>query len=188
MGHALRTRWLWQQYAGQQGFSGLLPCSADSTTMSFFRASTRPLLGDGSTFMFWSSPWLQGQSIEEIAPELFAAVARRARKNRTVAATLNNNAWRNDITGALTILVLVQFLQLHQRLEGVALQPGTPDKLLWKWTASGSYPTESAFKAMFIGQASIPGVRELWKSKAPGKCHFFVWLLLLGRCWTSQRL
>jgi hypothetical protein len=24
--------------------------------------------------------------------------------------------------------------------------------------------------------------------KAPSKCHFFTWLLLLGRCWTSQHL
>jgi hypothetical protein len=32
------------------------------------------------------------------------------------------------------------------------------------------------------------GAKELWKARAPNKCRFFVWLVLHGRCWTSDRL
>jgi hypothetical protein len=73
---------------------------------------------------------------------------------------------------------------MRQRLEGVVLQPGTPDKMLSKWSESGSFSTASAYRTMFIGHASIPGVKELWKVK----CCFFAWLLLLDRCWTLERL
>jgi hypothetical protein len=45
------------------------------------------------------------------------------------------------------------------------------------------------YQTFFKGQCSIPGAKELLKGKAPPlSCKFFVWLALLGRCWTSDRL
>jgi hypothetical protein len=32
------------------------------------------------------------------------------------------------------------------------------------------------------------GAKQLWKIKAPSKCRFFLWLVLHGRCRTSERL
>uniref|UniRef100_A0A0A9AHW6 Reverse transcriptase zinc-binding domain-containing protein n=1 Tax=Arundo donax TaxID=35708 RepID=A0A0A9AHW6_ARUDO len=29
---------------------------------------------------------------------------------------------------------------------------------------------------------------RLWKSWAPGKCQFFIWLVAHNRCWTTDRL
>jgi hypothetical protein len=45
-------------------------------------------------------------------------------------------------------------------------------------------PTEhSSFR-----RCSIPGAKELCKTVVPPRCKFFIWLALLGRCWTSDRL
>jgi hypothetical protein len=184
MGRAMRARWLWQQFLGQS-LTARLPGNTNATTKAFFRASTRLVLGDGNTIRFWSTLWLQGQTVEEIAPQLYAAISRRARCARTVATGLPSHSWCRDITGALTISVLVQFLRLHQLLKGITLQPDSPDKLIWRWSPSGEYSTATALS---IGQASIAGVKEVWKTKASGKCCFFIWLLLLGWCWTSERL
>jgi hypothetical protein len=41
---------------------------------------------------------------------------------------------------------------------------------------------------MFVGQTTILGSKEVWKTKYPNKCCFFAWLVLLGRNWTSERL
>jgi hypothetical protein len=41
---------------------------------------------------------------------------------------------------------------------------------------------------MFHGQTSILGANELWKTRASSKCCFFVWLVIHGRCWTSECL
>jgi hypothetical protein len=39
-----------------------------------------------------------------------------------------------------------------------------------------------------LGQSSVLGVKELWKTKAPNNYRFFIWLVLLGRCWMVDRL
>ena len=44
-----------------------------------------------------------------------------------------------------------------------------------------------AYRAFFIGQHEIPGAKILHKSRAPGKCKFFLWLALHDRCWTAER-
>jgi hypothetical protein len=186
MGCTMCTCWLWEQHSSHGSINVQLPCSLDFIMRSFFQVSTRPI-NDAST-LFWSSPWLDGHIVEELPPDLFAMVSHRAHRSRMVAATLPNHAWIYDITRALTIPVLVQYLHLRQYLEGVLLQQDRLDKILWKWCESGSLSTSLAYKAMFIGQSSILGAKELWNMKALGKCCFFTWLLMLSHCWTSERL
>jgi hypothetical protein len=82
----------------------------------FFCAPTSFLLGDGSSFFFWMDPWVQGKCVGEFAPELLVVVSPRHRRQRMVAQVLLNNAWIKDLIGPLTVPVLVQFLELHQRL------------------------------------------------------------------------
>jgi hypothetical protein len=74
--------------------------------------------------------------------------------------------------------MLMQYLHMRQRLEGVFLQEDRLGKLLWKWCESGIFSTSLTYKAIFIGHCSIIGAKELWKTKASGKCHFFTWPLL----------
>lgn len=56
------------------------------------------------------------------------------------------------------------------------------------WTSSGIFTSSSAYRAMFIGQYSIEGARELRKTRALPKAKFFIWLVLLSYCWTNDRL
>jgi hypothetical protein len=39
-----------------------------------------------------------------------------------------------------------------------------------------------------LGETSMFGAKEVWKSKASMENKFFLWLVLLDRCWTSERL
>jgi hypothetical protein len=63
-----------------------------------------------------------------------------------------------------------------------------PDIFRWKWASSGQYSASSAYRAFFLGLTEQLGAKQLWKIRAPNKCHFFLWLVLPGRCWTSERL
>lgn len=53
---------------------------------------------------------------------------------------------------------------------------------------TNKYSASSAYRAFFTGQCGIPRAKELSKTRATPRCKFFFWLVLLGRCWTSERL
>jgi hypothetical protein len=108
-------------------------------------------------------------------------MAPRHRRQQTAANALTEDAWIRDITGPLTVPVLVQYLELHQRLQQVQLNKQQPDWILWHWNASGQYSSTSAYAALQLGQVPIEGCRQLWKVRAPNACHFFTWLVFLGR-------
>ena len=111
----------------------------------------------------------------------------RIQKARTVADGLQNDRWIRDISGALTVQVLLDYLLIGDLTRDVTLRPGVTDRLLWKWTSDQTFSTALAYRSFFIGQYSIPGAKILAKTRAPGKCKFFGWLAIHDRCWTARR-
>lgn len=73
-------------------------------------------------------------------------------------------------------------------MEQVQLNQGVPDSIVWAWEKDGAFSVRSAYAAKFWGRKVIPMADFTWKSKAPLQCHFFAWLALQNRCWTSDRL
>ena len=120
-------------------------------------------------------------------PHLFGAIATRARK-QTVYAAITGGQWISDIKGALSLQVLIEYLQLWELLSNIELQPDLEDVHVWKFTNSGVYSTKSAYEALFIGAIQFDPWERIWKSWAPGKCKFFLWLVAHNRCWTADRL
>lgn len=145
--------------------------------MAFFRASVQAALGDGTRIKFWTDAWLQGKSIAQIAPHLFNAVRKGRCASCMVAEALQNRRWIRDITGALTILVLGEYIQIREMVDPIVLQPD-PDRFIWKWSADGKYNSQSAYHAMFLCETAVAGAHELWKSRIPSKCKFHIWLVL----------
>jgi hypothetical protein len=92
-----------------------------------------------------------------------------------------------DITHARTLQVIVQFVSIWDLARAVRLST-VPDKFVWKWSPNSMYSSSSAYAALFLGRVDILGARQIWKIQMPGKCKFFAWLVLHGRCWTSDRL
>jgi hypothetical protein len=88
----------------------------------------------------------------------------------------------------LTDPIILQYLEARQFIGATHLNAPEPDRFLWRWTASGQFTSKSAYNVMFVGETSILGVKELRKSWAPNKCRFFIWLSLLGRSWTWDKL
>jgi hypothetical protein len=115
-------------------------CHAEgAATIAFFLASIRCMVGNGISTLFWTDPWLDGQTIATKAPDLVAAVGNRSQKSRIVQAALQGNSWIRDITRALTIPAIVQYLHLRERVEQVQLQSSVPDSISWCWSASGDF-------------------------------------------------
>jgi hypothetical protein len=138
--------------------------------------------------LFWTDLWLQGKSISELAPSLFDGVPKRRRKSRTVREALNNNVWVSDFSGALSVGVLLEYLQLWDTLQDINMQSDTEDTHVWCFTANGQYSAKTAYEAMFVGATEFSPWERIWKTWAPPKCRFFMWLVARKRCWTADRL
>jgi hypothetical protein len=109
-GRALHLHWLWLSRMKDAHPWALDPMSDDATTESFFQASISCVIRDGESTCFW----LDGRCIGALIPELLAVIPSRAHRQRTVASTLVGHTWIRDITGALMIPMLMQYLTLCQ--------------------------------------------------------------------------
>ena len=104
-------RWLWLRRVDPSRPWFCLPDEKEGVVELMFQASIYVVLGDGNGALFWSDRWLDGQSLMDIAPCLCNAVGPRIRSKRTVAQALQGGQWIRDITGALTVQVLLEYLQ-----------------------------------------------------------------------------
>nr|TKW31194.1 hypothetical protein SEVIR_2G089000v2 [Setaria viridis] len=82
-------------------------------------------VGDGKLTLFWNDRWIDGRSIAEIAPCLNQAVGR---KRRNVYEGLQDRRWVKYITGALTVQVLLDYLNIWERMRSITLDDSVQDK------------------------------------------------------------
>jgi hypothetical protein len=68
------------------------------------------------------------------------------------------------------------------------VQPGVPDKHSWRLSSSGLYSAKSAYMGLLQGAIAFDPWERIWKTWAPNKCRFFLWLVAHNRCWTADRL
>jgi len=153
-----------------------------------FAISVSSLVGDGRTTLFWKDRWLHGKSIEEVAPALVPFVNKRARSRRTVNEAMQDLRWVGNIAGGLSVPAILDYLELWDTLENVQLLENQPDQHLWTPESSGTYSARSAYARFFVGSSGFEPYKRLWKSWAPLRCKIFLWLAMLNRCWTADRL
>jgi len=104
-----------------------------------------------------------------------------------VAEALENNAWVSDIQGGLSMIGLLEYLHLWDGLREVALSQDD-DQHIWRFDASGTYSAKSTYQAFFYGSVTFEPWQHLWKTWAPERCKFFIWLAIKNRCWTADQL
>ena len=185
---ALRMRWLWLQKTDLGRPWASLPIQVPNKARAFFSMALVSMVGDGSNTLFWNDRWLHGTRIADIAPSLHKSIPRRIANKRTVKEALVNRKWISDIKGALTVRVLVDYLNLWESLSGIELQPNIRDKHVFSLAADGKYTAKAAYNGLFLGSASFDHYKRIWRSWAPSKCRFFIWLVAHNRCWTADRL
>lgn len=179
-GVTLRVRWVWRDRC-----NGRWPRTTERAALAIFQAATTFSLGNGESMYFWTDRWINGFSIEYIAPTIFATVSARKRKT-LVADALPNNEWVRHITGPVTMQIVAEVEKICDLLENVELSQ-QPDTFTWGLTADHMYSAASAYGAMFFGSSQLVGAKHIWKTAAPPRVRFFFWLVMHHRCWTAER-
>ena len=83
-------------------------------------------------------------------------------KKRKVFESLNNRTWVSDIRGALTVQVLIEYINLWELFSNVELQPDVEDTHIWKFSTTGQYTTKLAYEALFIGAIQFGPWERIW--------------------------
>lgn len=188
LGWALQMKWLWLQKTEPNKPWATFQLSVPAPAKALFELSVVTTVGDGTSTMFWTDRWLLGKTVAELAPELMHFVRRRGWRRRTVQQALQGNAWIKDIVGGLNTVACWQFLQLWDLVRGQVTMDGTPDLHVWTPSASGIFTTKSAYERFFTGSTTFEPYKRLWRSWAPLRVKIFVWMAVLNRCWTADRL
>jgi hypothetical protein len=84
--------------------------------------------------------------------------------------------------------VLAQYLQLWDIVAGTVLTEGRQDEAVWRCTKDGNFSVSSAYRLFFIANKEFACAKPIWKSKAPMRCKFFMWLAVHKRCLTADNL
>jgi hypothetical protein len=119
-------RWLWLQKTEPDKAWAFLPVKAQSQVKAFFAVAVVSVVGNGKNVLFWTDRWMSGQSLEHTLAHLFGIVTARGR-GRTVADAIDNRRWVLDLKGALTVDVILEYLQLWDLLNDFQLQPDVED-------------------------------------------------------------
>jgi exonuclease III len=187
-GWALRIRWLWFGKTDPNKPWAAFSVTTHKNAQALFALAVTTAVGNGRNTKFWTDRWLNGSSIEQLAPHLFACVPKRRAKRRTVSEALLDDNWVQDIQGHRSVAVMAEYLEIWDMIQEVVLQPEVEDVHKWRFEASGVFSTQSAYKAFFIGSVQFEPYNLIWGNWAPRKCKFFLWLVAHNRCWTADRL
>ncbi|CAM0945663.1 unnamed protein product [Alopecurus aequalis] len=187
LNEAFRMKWMWhsRRDADKPWLLSTFPCS--TSTKSLFMASTKMVVGNGKSCLFWTDRWLDGRTVEMIVPLLVAQVHAKVKRKRLVADALVDNQWIRDLSMGLSVPAMTQFLALWHVLSGVLLQVDVEDSFQWIWTASKLFSAKSAYLAFYEGSIRWPLFSPIWGCKAPLKFKLFAWKVAWDRCWTGVR-
>ena len=157
------------------------------TTTQVFKQNLKLVLGDGHKVRFWEDQWINNRPLMQVYIDLYKLSSQKC-------ATINNMGW---FEGSLWKWTLAWKRELRQNEiqelnELVALisqccpKHGKEDSLLWK--ENKAYSVKDLQKHINLEVEIDSLVCTVWKKLAPPKVEFFMWLALLGRLNTKQRL
>jgi len=155
LGIALRVRWPWLKKFEPNKPWASLPLQVSKDVECLLSLAIITEIGEGANTLFWKDKWLTSKSIQDLAPNLYALVSKRRASRRTVMAALDEEKWLEDIQGEISAQALMEYFELWDLLEGVELQKGIPERLIWRLSASGEYTAKSAYDALFEGALSF---------------------------------
>nr|CAH67882.1 OSIGBa0153E02-OSIGBa0093I20.11 [Oryza sativa] len=186
---ALRLRWLWHEWKDpNKPWVGLdTPC--DEIDKDLFAASTKITVGDGNMTRFWDSTWIDGRRPKDLMPLVYAISKNR---KKSLHQGKEDDTWVDDLIfdagSTITVNLVEQLVRLWEAVRNVQLVSEEPDQIVWKFTGNGHYTASSAYHAQCLEAPSTNLNSLIWKAWAPGKCKFYVWLIIQNRVWTSDRL
>ena len=119
--------------------------------MALFNACARVVVGNGKICYFWFDKWLNGKTIEELAPEVVKLIPPLNKAGRTVADAMINITWIDAIKKAINIRSFLQIRSICRVVTNILfpLHPDREDAWSWFWNPKGFFTTKYVYLAHF---------------------------------------
>ncbi|KAH0917198.1 hypothetical protein HID58_024858 [Brassica napus] len=140
-------------------------------------------VGNGVECRFWTDNWSLLGSLQDHFASTLAS-----RQGIPMAATLANlNRSGNWLLPRARSEAMIQ---VQVALTTMVLQEGIEDSYEWivEGVASGKYKTSQVYWELKGEEAKVPWAKVVWTKRGIPKHSFLVWLVVLNRCPTRDRL
>jgi hypothetical protein len=159
----------------------------DTEAMAVCGSMMHIKVGDGRRALFWRDRWINGRTVEEIAPSLFQAVNIRTKNSRTVDQALLDDAWVADALSGQSTLGAVEGARLWMEIRTVHRDTTEPDEFTWPASTHGQYTAKETYGRLVQGGVRFQLHEAIWRNYATPKSKLFIWLAVQHRIWTSDR-
>lgn len=103
-------------------------------------------------------------------------IPKRRVNKRTVLDALSNETWISDIQGALTVGVISEYFVVWDIITSVQLRTEV-EGTLFRLAVNGKYSAKAAYEGFFLGSTIFEPYHRIWRTWAPPKTKFFMWLV-----------
>ena len=105
--------------------------SVPAEALALVQAVASTTVGNGKSTLFWEDRWLNGSRVCDIAPLVYDRIPPRIIRCMLVSDSVINNNWAGQIGPNLAPEVLLQFIDLWQRVTDVPITQNVIDVVKW---------------------------------------------------------
>ena len=143
-------------------------------------------MGDGSKTRFWTDIWCRMCSLKDGFPELY-----RIARNKE-AFVLDHLHYHNEkVSWVLNFTHHVQDWELEavsSFLESSSAQGHGEDRMCWRGSSKEGFQVKNYYKQLLPSAGALVPWKRIWKTNAPPRVAFFVWVAALGSILTIDNL
>uniref|UniRef100_A0A2N9HC79 Reverse transcriptase domain-containing protein n=1 Tax=Fagus sylvatica TaxID=28930 RepID=A0A2N9HC79_FAGSY len=146
-------------------------------------------VGDGSKTRFWFDIWCETCSLKDGFPELY-----RIARNKE-AFVMDHLHYHNErVSWVLNFTRHVQDWELEavssflELLYSSSAQGHGEDRMCWRGSSKEDYQVKNYYKHLLPSAGVLVPWKSIWKTNAPPRVAFFVWVAAMGRILTIDNL
>lgn len=94
---SMQERWPWLQRTNGSRPWSEFEIEVPRESPQLYNAATHVTIGDGTSTLFWKDQWLDGLTVQDLAPSLHARVNLQVRSTRLVSQAFLAEGWARDI-------------------------------------------------------------------------------------------
>jgi hypothetical protein len=134
----------------------------DEGAAEVFHALIKIKVGNGRRVYFWKDKWIDGRTVEDIAPGILVEVPTRWKNCRTVDVALHSNRWMLDITGALSEVDYRQLVDLWLAIDSLDRETNKEDQFSWISGKDGKYSAKDTYTMLCHGCVRLAIATPIW--------------------------